>query len=193
MKLRRALLSILLCLAPLSAQDVRHITILHPNDLHAHLLPDDQGIGGFAYLATAVRQERAHCPACLYLNAGDLVQGTPVSTIYHGDPIYQISNLLNFDAAVTGNHEFDYGYQAIPRFARLAHYPLLVANVLDSQNRPLTNKPYITETVGGIRIGIIGVVLVDLDHDFSTPELLGPVTILPVVETVRRYARVLLL
>jgi 2',3'-cyclic-nucleotide 2'-phosphodiesterase (5'-nucleotidase family) len=185
---RRAIFWLTLWLVPLSAQETRHLTILHSNDLHAHLLPDDKGMGGFAYLASAVRAEKAHCMACLYLNAGDLVQGTPVSTIYHGDPVYQISNLLGFDAAVAGNHEFDYGWQAIPRFARIAHYPLLLANVLDVQGHPLTSKPYVIETVGGIRVGIIGVVLGDLAKDYSTPELLGSTRVLPVVETVQRYA-----
>ena len=63
-----------------SPQDVRRLTILHSNDLHAHLLPDDQGMGGFAYLATAVREERARSTASLYLNAMTL-QGRPVSTL----------------------------------------------------------------------------------------------------------------
>src|SRR5580698_9283159 len=86
-----------------SAQDVRPLTILHSNDLHAHLLPDDHGMGGFAYLATAVREERAHSAASLYLNAADLVQGTPVSTLFQGLPIYEIANLLGFDVSTLGN------------------------------------------------------------------------------------------
>ena len=43
MNIRLALL--LFALAAL-AQDVRPLTILHSNDLHAHLLPDDNGMGG---------------------------------------------------------------------------------------------------------------------------------------------------
>lgn len=176
-------------IASLAAQDVRHLTILHSNDLHAHLLPNDQGMGGFAYLATAVRQEEAHCAACLYLNAGDLVQGTPVSTLFRGVPVYRIANLLGFDAAVVGNHEFDYGWRQVLRFESIARYPLLAANVLNGQGKPLTGKPYVMKTVGGIRVAIIGVLLGDLATGYSTPELLGPIHVQPVVETVRRYAR----
>jgi len=183
------LLQFLLCASLLQAQTVRHLTILHSNDLHAHLVPDDAGMGGFAYLAAAVRAERSHCAACLYLNAGDLVQGTPVSTIFRGVPIYEIGNLLGFDAAVIGNHEFDYGWQAIRHFAKIANYPLLAANVLDGQGRLLTGKPYVILNASGIRVAVIGVVLGDLDKDFETPEQLGPVSVTPVVETVSRYAR----
>ena len=90
----RCLLAFLLFSFAAPAQDVRPLTILHSNDLHAHLLPDDRGMGGFAYLATAVREQRALSTASLYLNAGDLVQGTPVSTLYRGLPIYQIATDL---------------------------------------------------------------------------------------------------
>ena len=113
------LLSLILCLAPVAAQ-VKPLTILHSNDLHAHLMPDDRDNGGFARLATEVRRQKAQCAACLYLNAGDLVQGTPVSTLFHGSPIYEIANLLGLDASTLGNHEFDYGWRRTQEFIRIA-------------------------------------------------------------------------
>jgi 5'-nucleotidase / UDP-sugar diphosphatase len=186
---RRLFLWLLLALAPLAAQDAtRHLTILHSNDLHAHLLPNDRGMGGFAQLAAAARREREHCDACLYLNAGDLVQGTPVSTLFQGVPVYQIANLLGFDAATIGNHEFDYGWQKAQEFGEIARFPLLSANVADGQGATLTRKPYVILTVGGIRVAIIGVVLGDMVGTQVTAEAVGPWHVLPVVETVRRYA-----
>src|SRR5487761_2298076 len=119
MTLRR-FLALVLVAFPISAQDVRPLTILHSNDLHAHLTPDDRGMGGFAYLATAVREERVRRTASLYLNAGDLVQGTPVSTLFRGLPIYQIANRLGFDVSTLGNHEFDYGWRRIEDFIHAA-------------------------------------------------------------------------
>src|SRR5580698_5316828 len=169
------------------AQDVRPLTILHSNDLHAHLLPDDQGMGGLAYLATAVREERARSAASLYLNAGDLVQGTPVSTLYKGLPIYQIANLLGFDVSTLGNHEFDYGWQRIRDFIEAAKFPIVSANVVDDSGALLTGKPYVIKTVGGIRVAVIGVLLGDLVGNLATPDKVGPWRVLPVVETVRKY------
>jgi len=186
---RRLLLWLLLGLAPIGAQNVRPLTILHSNDLHAHIVPNDLDKGGFARLATAVREEKQHCQACLYLNAGDLVQGTPVSTIFHGVPVYQIANRLGFDVATVGNHEFDYGWKRVQEFARIAHYPLLSANVVDASGSPLTGKAYVIKTVGGIRVAIIGVVLGDLSGVFVTPDKVEPWRVLPVVETVRKYAQ----
>jgi 5'-nucleotidase / UDP-sugar diphosphatase len=170
------------------AQDVRSLTILHSNDLHAHLLPDDKGMGGFAYLATAVREERARSTASLYLNAGDLVQGTPVSTLFKGLPIYEIANRLGFDVSTLGNHEFDYGWQRIQDFVAAAKFPIVSANVVDDSGAFLAGKPYVIKTVGGIRVAVIGVLLGDLVGNLATPDKVGPWHVLPAIETVRKYA-----
>ena len=184
----RRLLALLLFAIAARAQDVRPLTILHSNDLHAHLLPDDRGMGGFAYLATAVREERARSAACLYLNAGDLVQGTPVSTLFKGLPIYQIANLLGFDVSTLGNHEFDYGGRRIQDFVKTATFPIVSANVVDDQGAFLTGKPYVIKTVGGIRVAVIGLLLGDLVGNLATPDKVGPWHVLPVIETARKYA-----
>lgn len=181
-------LALLLFAIAARAQDVRPLTILHSNDLHAHLLPDDRGMGGFAYLATAVREERAHSSACLYLNAGDLVQGTPVSTLFKGLPIYQIANLLGFDVSTLGNHEFDYGWRRIQDFVKIAKFPIVSANVVNGQGAFLAGKPYVIKTVGGIRVAVIGLLLGDLVGNLATPDKVGPWHVLPVIETARKYA-----
>jgi len=181
-------LALLFFALPAVAQDVRPLTILHSNDLHAHLLPDDQGMGGFAYLATAVREQRAHSTASLYLNAGDLVQGTPVSTLYKGLPIYEIANRLGFDVSTLGNHEFDYGWQRIQDFVKAARFPVVSANVVNDAGALLTGKPYVIKTVGGIRVAVIGILLGDLVGNLATPDKVGPWRVLPAVETVRKYA-----
>jgi 2',3'-cyclic-nucleotide 2'-phosphodiesterase (5'-nucleotidase family) len=185
---RRFLLWFLLSLTPLFAQDIKPLTILHSNDLHAHLLPDEHGNGGFARLATAVRQEKMNCAACLYLNAGDLVQGTPVSTLFQGKPVFEIANLLGFDASTLGNHEFDYTWRGVQQFVKIAHYPLLSANVVDANGKSITGQPYVIKNVGGIRVAIIGVVLSDLVGNFISPPEIGPWKVLPVLDTVRKYA-----
>ena len=183
---RRRLISLLLCLSPVAAQ-IKPLTILHSNDLHAHLTPDDQNNGGFARLATEVRRQKAQCAACLYLNAGDLVQGTPVSTLFHGSPIYRIANLLGLDASTLGNHDFDYGWRRTQEFIRIARFPVVSANIVNAEGKTMT-APYVIRTVGGIRVGIIGAILGDLVGTVTTAESAGPWKILPVVATVRKYA-----
>lgn len=183
---RRLLPLLLLCITPLAAQ-IKPLTILHSNDLHAHLMPDDRDNGGFARLATEVRHQKAQCAACLYLNAGDLVQGTPVSTLFHGTPVYQIANLLGIDVSTLGNHDFDYGWRRTQEFIRIARFPIVSANIVDADGKTMT-RPYVIQTVGGIRVGIIGAILGDLVGTVITKEEAGPWHTLPVVETVRKYA-----
>jgi 5'-nucleotidase / UDP-sugar diphosphatase len=184
--IRRAATLLLLACATL-AGEVRTLTILHVNDLHAHILPEN-GRGGFAYLATIIKRERANCADCILLNAGDLVQGSPVSTIFRGEPIYQLANLLGFDAACLGNHEFDYGWAQAAQFAKIANYPIVTANVVNAAGELITPKPYVILKVNGLRVAVIGA-MTDTLNTLSTPKSLGEWHTIPVVETVRKYAR----
>ena len=113
--------------------------------------------------------------------------GTPVSTLFHGAPIYQIANLLGIDVSTLGNHEFDYGWRRTQEFIRIAQFPMVSANIVDADGKTMT-RPYVIQTVGGIRVGIIGAILGDLVGTVITKESAGPWHILPVVETVRKYA-----
>ncbi len=181
-----------LCLALASAwtpawAEVRKLTILHTNDLHARLLPDDNGAGGFAQLATALRRETTGCTWCLVLNAGDNVQGTPVSTLFRGLPVFQILSRFAPDVSTLGNHEFDYGWPRIREFLRAADFPIVSANVQDASGRLLTRDAYVIRTVNGLRVAVIGALTADLSG-IAFPKDVGPWKALPVLETVRRYA-----
>src|SRR5476649_2480851 len=159
---KRGLALWLLACAPLGGE-IRSLTILHTNDLHARLMPLDNRHGGFAYLATVIRRERAHCADCILLNAGDVAQGTPVSTIFHGLPVFEIANLLGFDAATLGNHDFDYGWQQARNFVEMSKYPIVSSNIVDSKNQLLTPKPWVILKVNGLRVGVIGAMTNDLN------------------------------
>lgn len=172
-----------------SARDgIRPLTILHTNDLHAHFLPDEHGRGGFAQLATAIREEKRKSRAVLVLDDGDLVQGSPISSIYEGVPCYEIANLLGLDASTLGNHEFDYTWRRIPDFIAAAKFPIVNANVVDAAGNPVTKLPYLIIERGGVRVGIIGVLMENL-QSLTRRYRIGPWKVLPVAATVRRYAR----
>ena len=159
------------------------ITILHFNDLHDHLLPE-AGIGGVAHMATLLKREQAAAHASLTLSAGDIDQGTPVSTLFNGAPDYEIANNLGIDVSCLGNHEFDYGWRKIRDFMEIARFPTVNANVMDASGNRMLNPPYVIREAGGMRIAVIGVLLEKmLDH--TTQENLGPYHVAPIVETLR--------
>ena len=184
---KRSWLALLLLFCASAPGEVRPLTILHINDIHAHLSPSDQGLGGFAYLATVIRRERANCPECILLNAGDLVQGTPVSTIFHGLPVFEVANLLGFDAATLGNHDFDYGWMQARKFIETANYPMVSANVVGADNRLFAPQPYVVLNVNHLRVAVIGALTDDM-RNLSTPKLMEEWHTIPVIATVRRYA-----
>lgn len=170
------------------AGGLRSLTILHTNDLHARLMPMRDGTGGFAYLASALKRERKNAEHSLYLDAGDLVQGTPVSSLFEGVPIYEVMNLLRPDAVALGNHEFDYGWHRVYDYLSRAEYPLFCANVVNEQNLLFTPPPYIVREINGVRTAIIALMterLGELTYAYN----LGPWRVLPLADTLRRYIR----
>lgn len=169
-------------------QDVVPISILHFNDFHSKLLPNDQGQGGAAYLASAIAQERKNCPRCLLLNAGDNAQGSPVSTIFRGIPVFEILRPLKADAFVLGNHEFDYGANRINDFMAAAGTPVLAANFVTPEGNLFTNQGSLILERDGLRIGIVGVLMEDLVPNLTVPANLAPNKILPALATLRAEA-----
>lgn len=183
---RRFVAVTLLAATPLAAE-VRSLTILHVNDLHARISPLENRNGGFAFLATAIRKERAGCHDCILLSAGDLVQGSPVSTIFHGLPVFEIGNLLGFDAATLGNHEFDYGWMQARKFIQTAKYPIVTSNIVNAGGQLFTPKPYVILKVNGLRVAVIGA-MTDTLQSLTTQKLLEDWHTLPVFDTVRQAA-----
>jgi 2',3'-cyclic-nucleotide 2'-phosphodiesterase (5'-nucleotidase family) len=183
---RRLALALLIC-APLAAE-VRSLTILHTNDLHARMMPLENHRGGFAYLATAIRRERAGCHDCILLNAGDIAQGSPVSTIFHGLPVFEVANLFGFDVGTLGNHDFDYGWMQARKFIQISNYPIVSSNLVDAGGQLFAPKPYVILNVNGLRIAVIGAMTDDLET-LTTPKLMEQWHTTPVLATTRQLAR----
>jgi len=163
---------------------VHEFTILHINDFHDRLLPDPDGIGGAAHLATVLKRERAAAHASITLSAGDLVEGTPVSTVFEGVPDYEIANNLGIDVNCLGNHEFDYGWRKIREFMQIANFPTVSANTADASGNRLVNPPYVVRDVGGMRVAVVGALLEGLLNN-TTSDRVGPYGAAPIVETLR--------
>ena len=183
--LRCALVLVAAAACQLSGE-VRPLTILHINDIHAHLAALDNGKGGFAALATVIRREREGCTACILLNAGDLAQGTPVSTIFQGLPVFELSNLLGIDAATIGNHDFDYGWMQTRKFIATVNYPMVSANMVGKDGQ-LFAKPYVILKVNGLRVAVIGAMTETLPG-LVFPKALSEWHAGSLVEAARRYA-----
>ena len=179
-------LLIVFLLAPLSAE-IRTLTILHLNDIHARLTPLENGRGGFAYLAAALDKERAGCHDCILLNAGDLAQGSPVSTMYKAMPVFELSRKLGINAATLGNHDFDYSWEQAKKLMAAAKYPIVSSNIVDGNGNLFAKKPWVILRINGLRIGVLGAMTDEL-HNLAFPKHLGQWHTSSSVETARKYA-----
>ena len=160
-----------------AAETPTHIVLMHTNDLHGQLLPRD-GIGGIAEIAAIIRKAAPD----LVLDAGDISTGTFLSDEFKGEPTIQAMNRIGYSAGTIGNHEFDYGQDALRMRLREARFPILSANV----QSPISEiKKYTIITAKGIRFGIIGLTTQDLKTKGS-PKNMNGVTVLDTVKTLEQ-------
>ncbi|MEV0209848.1 5'-nucleotidase C-terminal domain-containing protein [Streptomyces sp. NPDC050788] len=142
------------------------LTVMGTTDLHGHVFNWDyfkdaeyqdaagnaQGLARISTLVDQVREERGRRNTLL-LDAGDTIQGTPLTYYYakvdpitaEGGPVHpmaQAMNAIGYDAAALGNHEFNYGLQTLRRFEEQLHFPLLGANAVDAKTQRPAFQPY---------------------------------------------------
>jgi len=167
-----AILAIWLLTVGTALADDFALTILHTNDIHAHLAAfDSLGAycdaekdaagkcqGGTARLATAVARERGKGGNMLLLDAGDQFQGTLYFTRYKGEANAFFMNRLGYDAMTLGNHEFDDGPGTLANFIRSLKFPMLAANVDVAASPELEGlvAPYSVREIAGRKVAIIG-------------------------------------
>ncbi len=153
------------------------LNVLHFNDLHSRIEPinkydstcsaeDDAAgecFGGIARLKTAIDERRKALDNVLVLSAGDNFQGSLFYTTYKGVAEAEFLDLLDLDANVIGNHEFDDGDDVLARFLDKTTFPTISGNALIGANSSLAGKmpEYIIKEVGGEKIAIVGAVAED--------------------------------
>ncbi|MFI7411649.1 bifunctional metallophosphatase/5'-nucleotidase [Streptomyces sp. NPDC049627] len=142
------------------------LTVLGTTDLHGHIFNWDyfkdaeytdkagnaQGLARISTLVNQVREEKGRCNTLL-IDAGDTIQGTPLTYYYakvdpitaEGGPVHpmaQAMNAIGFDAVALGNHEFNYGIETLRKFEEQCDFPLLGANALDAKTQKPAFPPY---------------------------------------------------
>jgi 2',3'-cyclic-nucleotide 2'-phosphodiesterase (5'-nucleotidase family) len=139
------------------------LTILYTNDFHsafepipAYWLKGSPRLGGAAHLATLVEQERARAATSFLLDSGDMFTGT-LSTLTEGEALLEMMTLMRYDALGVGNHEFDYGWQALERGINRVPFPMLCCNVRYRGSHVRFCRPYTLLERNGVRLGVVGV------------------------------------
>src|SRR4249919_3559507 len=160
-----------------------HLTILGTTDLHGNVFNwdyyknteyddaahNDIGIAKVQTLIKAQRQRLKGQPLLL-LDAGDTIQGTPLAYYYAKvepitsggiHPMAKAMNLIGYDAAALGNHEFNYGIPLLRKYESQLNFPLLGANAVDPASKRPVFPPYLVKRVRmphgpDLKVGILG-------------------------------------
>lgn len=195
----RCLLAVVLCLSAVpglvesSWAAKVPLTILHTNDIHSHYYPDKGpfGLGGIARIATTIRRVRSEVPNSLLFDGGDWSEGHIYYNLDAGRTAVEMMNVLGYDAAVVGNHDWLNGPDHMTRLFNktLPRFALLGANLDFSKyarGSELSRfiQPYQIFKTGGIKVGVIGLSTYELIYD----KWFSPVTITDPFSVTRKLA-----
>lgn len=150
------------------ARELATVTLYTTNDLHGVVGPSpDDGVLGLPLIAgIAASTENA-----VLLDAGDATQGASFATVDTGAHVIDVMNAAGYQAMAAGNHEFDYGAEALLRNAEKAQFPILSANVT-LNGQPLLTPSAVVEAAG-YKIGLIGLTTASTATSTNPAQLAG--------------------
>ena len=162
--------------APAVAEEIK-LTLLGVGDVYNYA--ESKGRGGFARLNAVAKAERAANPNTLYVFNGDMLSPSLQSGFDKGQNTIDFTNLVPFDIAVPGNHEFDFGPENFMEKMKVSNYPWAAINITNADGSPI-------EGLGGVMVKEVAglkVALVPVAQDTS-PEVssTGDLKFLPTVE-----------
>lgn len=147
------------------------LVVLFTSDLHSHLLPYRDGSGGAARLKTIVNREKELAEkenaAFLLLDGGDIAMGSIFHTLFSEQATeYRAMAGLGYDAFTFGNHDFDFGIEALEQMFAAARnteesrmFPTLLSMNLHPMQKASEDFPIKGWTIferNGIRAGVFG-------------------------------------
>jgi len=168
MKTMKRVLSLMLCLclaaslvgslcAGASAEtppEARDLIILFTSDVHCGI---DRGWGYTGLFA--VKEKLSETYDVLLVDNGDALQGEPIGLFSRGEAVIDVMNVMGYDVAIPGNHDFDYGVEQLLALTKKANFPYICCNF--ENKGKLVFDPWIIKEIGGLKIGFVGVTTPD--------------------------------
>lgn len=127
------------------------IMVLYTGDVRCGI---DEGFG-YAGLKALRDSLEARGYTTVLVDGGDAVQGAEIGTLSRGEAIVDLMNALDYDVAVPGDHETDYGDEQFLRLVRAADFPYISCNF--TIGGELALEPFVILNSDGKRIAFIGV------------------------------------
>ena len=115
-------------------------------------------VGGFAHLATLVKQLKSSRPGALLLDGGDTWQGSATSLWTNAQDMVDACKLLGVDV-MTGHWEFTYGMERVKEIVEKdfqGKIDFVAQNVKTTDFGDPVFKPYTMREINGVSCAIIG-------------------------------------
>ena len=129
----------------------KDLVILYTSDVHCGI----ESGWGYAGLA-ALRDALAEDNYVVLVDNGDAIQGETIGTMTDGKAIVELMNVVGYEVAVPGNHEYDYGMDNFLSLANdVAQYPYVSANFV--YNDAPVFAPYIVKEFDGVKVAFVGI------------------------------------
>jgi sulfur-oxidizing protein SoxB len=147
------------------------ISILQTTDVHCQIHPHDElfwengkavfrKTGGYAHLATYLKNRRKINPNTFLVDTGDMFQGSELSVKTTGKAMVPVLNALQYDLYLPGNWEVIYYKKSMQTLMGSLDAPKVCANMYhdlgDGRKGELIFHPYKIWNVGDIKIGFLG-------------------------------------
>lgn len=150
------------------------ITFIHLNDVYQFTPADGGKRGGLARVLTLRNQILAENPNTIFTFGGDTVSPSVETRTYKGAQMIDAWNAVGLDYSVLGNHEFDIKTPEILARIKESKFQWLGANVVNVKDNSIFADlpPYVIREIGGVKVGIIGLVLPQAKETSSMDETL---------------------
>ncbi|MBQ4514096.1 MAG: bifunctional metallophosphatase/5'-nucleotidase [Anaerolineaceae bacterium] len=125
--------------------------VLFTNDIHC-AYEENIGFDGLALYKKQLEQVYDHV---FLVDSGDAVQGSAIGVISKGQAITRMMNAVGYDVATLGNHEFDFGMEALDDIVELFEGTYVCVNFCTSDGTPIFS-PGIILDAGEMQIGFVG-------------------------------------
>ena len=162
------LFAVLICsvLSGCSGDGTVTVRVVSTSDIHGRIFQEDcltgqDREGSMAKLSTFLNGQRKEFRNVIYLDAGDMLQGSvdvfqDVTAQYDRPSLAaEAFNILGCYATVLGNHDFSVGVPSYDRFFRTIKCPVLGANVYYETSGDYL-PPYRMYETKGVKIAILG-------------------------------------
>ena len=180
----------------------QYIDVITTNDMHGFINAQDAlfmnpnfppkimgGAAFYEYINNIKEKSSKGLDDLLILDGGNFFQGHPIGIIDSGKTMIEWMNKIGYDAVVPGQNDFLFGYKNLINLSKIAEFPFIAANILNSKNKNIFD-PYTILNIKDVRIGILGIAG-DIINESVLKKNIDDIKIISSLKTMQKWVPIL--